>query len=1093
VRSPPWYRWFARSASIRSSRCGTTERMSAAPRELLSDCITQHARLRGNAPALIAGALRLSHRELDAAVAARARELAAAGVAAGAHIGVHADRSAAAIVAMLAILRLGAVYVPLNARMPAQRLLGFVERSDVRLVVSIAEPALAAPVPVLRWHSLPDIDPDAPVGAWNADADAAYNIQTSGTTGTSKPVLVGRDSLDAHLRATIERFGIVTDDRVLHVCAPSFDVSIEEVLPTLCAGACVVIAPDPQTEGIAAIDDCFRREALTLLNLPTALWSAWLDHLAAAGLPLPPSLRAVIVGGEACPPAQARRWQQRYAGAVHCLNGYGLTETTITNSCWPLPTADVAAIDQVPVGEALAGNALHILDEHLEPVDGQDCGELYIGGPQVARGYHRAPAETAARFLPDPFADRPGARMFRTGDRAYRDREGAVVVVGRVDRQVKLHGYRIELGEIEHRLMRQPGIRGAYVERARAGSADVLIAYLVDDTAIERGRFVGRQNDAVTRALVDALSAELPGYMLPAYYCRLDAFPLTANAKIDAHALPPLDFDADTAAADGDESDARIAALIAAFGFRPSLDAGFYDVGGDSVLALKLMSTLRSAGFLLELRDLLGAPTLSTALARCRASAAMPAEPVGRMAFVTAAKLGRAELQQFHAHPSWRDIEFICGPTPLQLEMLAQSLRHPRSGFCIEQVEGVLHDLDVAAFKRAWARVAERHEALRSYFSFRIEGRPLLICNRHAAQTWRESSWVDRPAHERGRLLQHYLQADRREEFALLPLPPYRWHLIRLDDRTHQFVWTYHHALLDGWSDVMLLGEAFALYDAEREGREHPLPPAQSYRRYAAWLQSQPRAPGFDYWREQLASLGAERRWLLAVAGARAGGIRGVECVVGAIESRRVGEAARRFGVPASTLYVTAFGQALAAARGCERVAFGQFVWVRPPALPELAHTAGLFINLVPLVVSAAGDEHARAALHAVLAAQIAREPYLHLGSEEIIGCAPAAAGKALFDCAVIVENYAESAHPIVAGLRTHAQSTIPLNFFFWPGERLRLEIKFDAGLIDGELVARLLDDVHRRLLAFAGADEVAPAAIDAALQSTRSAVAAPM
>ena len=564
---------------------------------------------------------------------------------------------------------------------------------------------------------------------------------------------------------------------------------------------------------------------------------------------------------------------------------------------------------------------------------------------------------------------------------------------------------------------------------------------------------------------------------------------LLGAVGVSAEVVPRLDLEGDAAVTDAGDADARVAALISAFGYRPALDAGFYDVGGDSVLALKLLSALRSAGFVLELRELLAAPTLSAALACCRASAVRSAEPEGRAAFITAVRLGRAELQQFHAHPSWRDIEFICGPTPLQLEMLAQSLRHPRSGFCIEQVEGVLRDLDVAAFKRAWARVAERHEALRSYFSFRLEGKPLLVCNRHAAQTWRESSWADRPAHEHARLLQQYLQADRREEFALLPVPPYRWHLIRLDERTHQFVWTYHHALLDGWSDVMLLGEAFDLYDAERQGRERTLAPAHSYRRFAAWLQSQPRQSSLDYWREQLAPLGDDRRWLLAAAGARAGSIRSIEHICSATASRSIADAARRHGVPASTLYVTAFGQALSAARGCERVAFGQFVWVRPPALPELAHTAGLFINLVPLVVPVAGDD-ALAALHQVLAAQITREPHLHLGSEEIIGCAPAAAGRALFDCAVIVENYAEAAHPIVAGLRTHAQSTIPLNFFFWPGECLRLEIKFDAGLIDGERAAQLLGDVHRRLLAYTGAEGAAPAAQDAASRAARCAVA---
>ncbi len=1041
--------------------------------DLLSERLTWHANQRAAAPALLDGSRVLSYRQLDAATALRAADLRAAGVTSGSHVGVYANRSSNAVVAMLAILRIGAVYVPLNACLPAQRLLGYVRQSGLQCVVSIAEPPLATTVPVLHWSGLPDIDAIAPDGEWAYGSDGAYIIQTSGTTGSSKPVLVGRDNLDAHLRAAIERYQLAASDRVLHICAPSFDVSIEELLPTFCAGACVIVAPDLQTQGMAAIDDCLRRESLTVLNLPTALWSAWLEHLEVARLPLPPSLRLVIIGGEPCPPAKARVWQQYYARQVPCVNAYGLTETTITNCGWKLPDAGALETDLVPVGHPLAGNALYVLDEALAPLGDHAIGELYIGGLLVARGYYGAPLATAARFLPDPFSATPGARMFKTGDRAYRHQDGAIVVVGRIDRQVKLHGFRIELGEIEHHLLRQPGIRGAYVERVRAGAADALVAFLIDDNVSERGRFVGRGGDKATSALVEALSAQLPSYMVPSHFYRLDAFPLTANAKIDTRALPTFvpDRDGQTTT---DESDPRVAALVSAFGFAPSLDASFYDVGGDSVLALKFLSALRRAGLLLELAELLGAPSLRMALAACRENRSPGDDTTQRAAFITAARLGRADLQKFHAHPSWRDIEFICGPTPMQLEMLAQSLRYPRSGFCIEQVEGVLHDLDVAAFKRAWSRVAERHEALRSYFSFRLEDRPMLVCNKRATLTWREMSWVDRPARERTGLLEQYLQADRREEFALLPQPPFRWHLIRLDAVSHQFVWTYHHALLDGWSDVMLLGEAFELYEAERTGSDRILAPARSYRSYAAWIQAQPRQPSIEFWCAQLAQLSKDRSWLLTTPGSRGGEIRSIEHDLSTSETNRVLFGARSLGVPASTLYVAAFGHALAAERGCERVAFGQFVWVRPVDLPELAHTAGLFINLVPLVVEAAEGVDARAALHAVLTAQIAREPHLHVSSEEIIGSAPNGGG-ILFDCAVIVENYAEVPHPIVSGLRTHAQSTIPLNFFFWPGERLRLEIKFDACLIDPCIAARLLNDVCRRVLALAGHDPTKP------------------
>ncbi|MCA9491966.1 MAG: amino acid adenylation domain-containing protein, partial [Myxococcales bacterium] len=511
--------------------------------------VRAHAARSPEASAVEQDALRLSYRELVRRVDELAERLNALGIGPEDRVAVCLERSVDLVVALLAVLEAGGVYVPLDPAYPAAQLEWRLADASAGLVVTNARLSSAlggaehllmdSPAPLSSRTQAPRLAPEP--------EQAAYMVYTSGSTGQPRGVVVPHAALENLVTAIVPAYGLRPDDRALQYSATAFDTSIEEILGTLARGATLVLRSkeDSRSFGRAFVKWC-REQDVSVVSVPTALWHG----LARAGevAAFPECVRTVIIGSERALPDALETCVQRLARRCQVINSYGPTEATVTATCWRLDTPS-SGLDTVPIGRPLAGVRAYVLDRYLAPVPVGHPGELCIGGAGVARGYHARPGNTAERFVPDPFGP-PGARLYRTGDRVRWRRDGHLEYLGRQDEQLKIRGYRVEPGEVEAALSSLPGVEGCVVGSWGEGDAERLCAWVAgpgatDPSALRRG-----------------LAAALPEYMVPGAFVALDALPLTPNGKLDRRALPAPVLSVGEGADPATRSESHLAALF---------------------------------------------------------------------------------------------------------------------------------------------------------------------------------------------------------------------------------------------------------------------------------------------------------------------------------------------------------------------------------------------------------------------------------------------------------------------------------------------------------------------------------------------------
>lgn len=543
-------------------------------------------------PALLIGARRLTYGDLDEQVSAVARRMLAAGVTAGRPVAVVLPRGADSVVALLACLRTGAVYCPLSPSDPESRLELLLNRLGPALVLTSAAAGVTLPaglpVTALDAVSYPAARPAAVVPG------AAYIIHTSGSTGIPKPVAVGRAALENHLTGAADRFALAAGDRVLLFAQPSFDVALEEVLPSLYAGACLVV-PEREVPTGAELAELLAAARVTVANLPTSYFLATREELRPALRDRRWAPRLLVLGGERIPADAMRSFLADTDAAV--LNVYGVTEAAISSTVHEITRENLADGAEIPLGTELPGERIHVLDTALRPLPAGAVGELAIAGAGLAEGYVGNPEATAARFVTIPALG--GERVYLTGDLGYRGLDGLLHFRGRRDNQIKLRGYRIELEEVEAAASAVLGGRSCAVvlDREAAGGPR-LVGFL--ETADEREPW-----DEQTLHI--ELSHRLPGALVPGRWARLDAMPKLAGGKPDRVALARLaaalepTAPADDAAPDLDPAafaaDPALALLAEGWSEvlghrRFTASSHFFQIGGHSVLAAHLAAWL---------------------------------------------------------------------------------------------------------------------------------------------------------------------------------------------------------------------------------------------------------------------------------------------------------------------------------------------------------------------------------------------------------------------------------------------------------------------------------------------------------------------
>jgi len=398
------------------------------------------------------------------------------------------ERSAQMIVALLGILKAGAAYLPLDPALPRERLAFMLEDASVSMLLTEEQLSTRLPQHRAQVVYLDSVDSERedntneheanPV--WRGTADnVAYVIYTSGSTGRPKGVAITQRSLVNHSLIVSGAYGLTTDDRLLQFASISFDLATEEIFSALLSGASLFLPNEKVVDSVGLLR-FIEDQKLSVLNLATSFWHAWVRALVAMGRSVPPSLRLVVIGSEKVSLEVLDAWR-RLASGARLINGYGTTETTISSTLYEVEeSAPAVGIgSSLPIGRPIADTRVYILDPHFEPVPAGVPGELYIGGLGVARGYLMRPALTAERFIPDPFGVEAGARMYRTGDRARVLSDGEIEFLGRFDQQLKVRGYRIEPGEIESVLKRHPAVQEALVLGRDDSSGDRrLVAYV---------------------------------------------------------------------------------------------------------------------------------------------------------------------------------------------------------------------------------------------------------------------------------------------------------------------------------------------------------------------------------------------------------------------------------------------------------------------------------------------------------------------------------------------------------------------------------------------------------------------------------------
>jgi amino acid adenylation domain-containing protein/non-ribosomal peptide synthase protein (TIGR01720 family) len=890
-----------------------TPRQAFDAARLLPELIAEQAFLRPEAIALVHGSERISFAELEARANQLANLLVTHGVRPESRVGVSLERGNAMIVAMLAVLKSGGAFVPLDPDYPRERLSYMVEDSGLKWLLTSSNLAERLPLgesvePLyldrLDLSAFAASTPAVPLHPLNL----AYLIYTSGSTGQPKGVAVNHLGLTMHVQTIGQRYGMTPDDVELHFASISFDGALERWTVPLAFGSRLVIR-DQELWSAEKTCQVIADEGVTISCLPPSYAQQLLDWVESQGLKLP--VRSWTLGGEAFTRETYERLQ-KVLQPQRIINGYGPTETVVTPLIWEAFPGDSFEAAYAPIGNPVGPRSLYVLDAELNLLPIGVAGELYIGGEVgLARGYFQRPELTAERFLPDPFGA-AGERMYRTGDLVRWRADGILDYLGRVDHQVKIRGFRIELGEIESQLLALEGVQEAAVIARETPAGKQLVGYVV------------ARDNTDTSALRSGLAKVLPDYMVPAQIIALEKLPLTPAGKLDRAALPEPTWQSQSYEAPQTDNERILAAIWAeVLGVeRVGRQDHFFELGGDSIVALQVVSRVRQQGLQLAPRELFQFPRL-----------------------VELAQSARAAGEDMAQEPVTGELPLA----PIQAHFFAMDQAEPAHWNQALNLE-LLRPLDPKLLEQALQALVAHHDGLRLRFGQEQGG-------------WRQRYAdvnIEQPLlwlHEAGSAAdaeEFYQQAQQSLDLAAGPL--LRALYLKQTGQPDRLLLAVHHLVVDGVSWRILLEDILAAYRQSEAGQAVRLQSkSQSYKRWSealqGWAGSEAAQVELDAWCSRLSGPVLALPRELDGISASHGDKREVRLALDAAETKRLLQAPAQLGVRIDALLLTALTRALCRWSGQPGLRVNLEGHGREALAGELdlSRTVGWFTSLYPL------------------------------------------------------------------------------------------------------------------------------------------------
>ncbi|WP_076585068.1 non-ribosomal peptide synthetase [Vibrio ostreicida] len=890
-----------------------------------------------DAPAVTFGDRTLSYRELNQRANYLAAQLQQQGVAEDALVGVYLERSLSMLVALLAVLKSGGAYVPLDPTYPADRIEGMLRHSQPQVVVTTQQ----------RRSDLPESTPcvliadevdnavlaagqENPKRRHASSHDLAYVIYTSGSTGEPKGIAVENRSVVNFLSSMAREPGIASHDRLLAVTSISFDIHVLELYLPLLSGAHLVLASSADSTNPAGLAELLDKHRITIMQATPSTWQMLLSEHWQADSEL-----RMICGGEAMPNDLKTRL---LSSDQHQLwNVYGPTETTVWSSAKALTHEG-----PITLGNPIANTQFYVLNAHGQLVPDGVPGELFIAGEGLARGYLYREDLTALAFVANPFA--PGERMYRTGDRVRRVRNGELEYLGRLDHQVKIRGFRVELGAVDAALQTHSSVRQVLSLVRQSGEDAQLISYVI---ANESSEVSLPSNSALSATLYTHVKARLPHYMVPSFIVVMASFPLTPNGKIDRKALPQPDSEVSQSHYQAPKTPTEKtltglwSSVLNVAEASISRHAHFFEIGGQSLKAIQLLSLIReSLGAEVSMKDIFATPDLS-------ALAGLVDDQLAQ---------GRVTSDALDL-PSQR----VDRAKPLPLTHMQQRL------WFIDQLEGgSCHYNMPLAFEwrgaisdrimsKTLAALVNRHEILRTCYSMVEGGQAVQQVQSEVERFPIEVLDLSQQSEsEQAHSLRQARDNQSEKPFDLGQDLMLRAQVITLTQTHHVMLLTLHHIAADGWSLDILMNEFSSLYCAFEQGKANPLAPLKrQYGDYADWQHhhrdAQLQQRHLKYWQDELEGLpvvhGLPLDYPRPKSQRYSGGV--IESAIPSHQVRALKALCQRASVTPFMAVHALLATLIARFSGAHDIAIGTPVANRES--PDVANTIGFFANTLVL------------------------------------------------------------------------------------------------------------------------------------------------